>query len=98
MDHVLGVVRHYDVEPDTILLLVQQHALVDPIQAIGLRRRTVVRADGEVYSRRSHFHPADRLQGAIVVGISAHEKVIILVVDRSEVVVQHALDDGMFEP
>jgi hypothetical protein len=44
VDHVLGIVRHHYVEPHRMPLLVRQHALIDPVEAVGFRRGAGMRA------------------------------------------------------
>jgi hypothetical protein len=52
VDHVLRIVRHDRVEAHAVALLVRQHALIDPVEAVGLGRGTVVRAQRQVYPRK----------------------------------------------
>ena len=52
---VLGVVCQDHFEPDAVLLLVDQHALIDPVQIVGLGGRAVVRAHRKM-DRRVALH------------------------------------------
>ena len=57
VDHVFGIVRQNHVEADAVLFLVEQHALINPVQAIRLRCGAVVRAYGEMHVRDAASWP-----------------------------------------
>ena len=102
MDEVLGIVRHNNVEMEGLLgalmLFKQQHALVDPVEAVGLRRGSIVRADRQMNMRETGFQIANRIEGRVVVGIRANEEVIVLVIDGGAIVLHHPGDHTVLVP
>jgi hypothetical protein len=98
MDDVFGVVHRHDIEADRVLPLVAQHALVDPVQAVGFRSGTVVRAEGQVYLGEARLGPADRRHSGAVVGVGADEERVVPVLDGSHVVLEHLADDAVLVP
>ena len=67
------VVRDDDVETNPAGLLLGQHALEDPVQAVGLGGGTVVRHDGEVHVGEADLGLADRIHCARIVRVDADE-------------------------
>src|SRR5215813_4685192 len=81
MDYILGIMCDYDAEADIVARLVGAHTPVDGIQAIGLGGRPVMRAEGDVDAPVPARLLGDRLKGGSIVGIHAHEDVVIAVTD-----------------
>ncbi len=98
MDEVLGIVDGDDLEARRVLLLVEQHPLIDPVETIGLGGRTIVRADREVDVREPRLQFAQRVQGRFVVRISAGKDRVLFVPDGREVVFEHGADHPMLVP
>ena len=53
MDEILGIVRDHDVETRGMMLFEKQHALVDPVEAVGFGSGAIVRADGQMDLRKA---------------------------------------------
>ena len=98
MDQVFGVVQHHDVEPDSVPLLMDQHPLVDPVQAIGLRGRAVVGTESEMNVGKPRLGLAHCIRRQLVVGIGANEEVVVGVADGRQIVLEHLADDPVFAP
>src|SRR5580704_11822331 len=98
MDQILGVVRDNDVETCTVMFFEKQHALVDPIEAVGFGSGSLVRADREMDLRKAGFQIADGVEGAVVVRVAANKEMIVLVVDGGGVVLDHPSDNGVLVP
>ena len=81
-----------------LVLFEQQHALEDPVEAIGFGGGAVVGANGEMNMRKACFKIAHSVERRIVVGIRTNEEVVVVVVDRGDVVLHHAADDGVLVP
>ena len=43
MDQVFGIVRDHDIELNAVVFFKEQHALIDPIEAVGFGGGTIVR-------------------------------------------------------
>ena len=98
VDHVLRIVRHQHVEAHAVPLLVRQHPLIDPVQAVALGCGTVVRAQRQVYARK--------LAGGVphggcrfpIVGVRAHEELRSMIQRGWDVSLQHAPDHALLMP
>ena len=98
MDEILGVVRDHDVEAGAVVLFEKQHALVDPVEAVGFGSGSVVRADGQMDVREAGFQIADGVERRVVVRVGSDKEMIVAVVDGGGVVLHHAGDDGVLVP
>ena len=98
MDQILGIVCHDDFEANLVMLLIEQHPLKHPVQAVGFGSGTVVRADSEVHVGKTRLQFADRAQRGIVIRIGANEEVVIVVIDRGDVVFHHPGDHLILVP
>jgi len=98
MDQILGIVGHHDIEPAAVMFLKEQHALIDPVQAVGFRSGAVVGTDGQMDIREARFQFANRFEGRIVVRIGAYKEMIVIVVDGGDIVLHHSTNDDMFMP
>ena len=98
MDEVFGVVYDYDAEAHTVTHLVVFHALIDPVEAIAFGSGSVMRAGGKVDTGVAARLCHDGSDGGGVVGVDAHEKVVVAVLDGRQIVLQHAADYGVFVP
>ena len=50
------------------MLFEQQHALVDPVEAVGFGGGSVVRADGQMDVRKAGFQIANGVERWVVIG------------------------------
>jgi len=98
MDQVLGVVNDDDVEAHGALPLVLQHALIDPVEAIGLRCRAIVRAERQVDLLEAGLGLPNGGHSLMVVGISADEHAVIAVLHRAQVMLEHLADHAVLVP
>jgi hypothetical protein len=98
VDEILGVVRDDDVEGRGVVLFKKQHALVDPVEAVGLGGGSVVRAYRKMDMREAGFQVANRIQRGIVIRVGADKKMIIAVVYGGGVMLHHAGDHGVLMP
>ena len=98
MDQILGVVHHDHLEPHRALPLIGQHALVDPVEAIGLGGGAVVRAERQMHLRKARLGLADGCDGGAVVRIGAGEDGVVPVLESAYVVLDHFADDTMLAP
>ena len=98
MDQVLGVVDHDGLEVQAVALFVESHVLVDPVQAIGFRGRTVVRANGEVKVGTAGLHLPAFIECPGVVRIRAEKEVVVAIVDGGTVVIHHRADNFVLVP
>ncbi len=98
VDQIFGVVRDHHVEADAVILLEKQHALIDPVEAVGLGGRSIVRAHGEMDVGEILFELADGIESRLVVRVRAHEKIVVAIADGTEVMPHHALDHLIFVP
>ena len=57
-----------------------------------------MRAHRQVNVREARLQIADRVERWFVVGVGADEEVVVVVVDRGDVVLHHAADDGVLVP
>ena len=89
MDDILGIVGHNNFETNRIFLFIGKNVLEDPVQAIGLRRGSVVRAHGQVNVAESGLEFADFLQRRLIVRVCADEEVVVAVENRSAVLLYH---------
>jgi len=98
MDDVLGVVREDHFEADGVLLFEEQHALVDPVEAVGFGCGAFVWNPGEMHIGEAFrgFGYGGESRG--VVGIGADKDVVVRVAQRGHVLRDHALDDAMLFP
>ena len=88
----------YKVELSRVIFFEEKHALVDPVQTVGLGCRAVVRANCEVYVGKTAFEFAHGVERGLVVGISADEEVVVVVIDGGDIVLDHAANDGVLAP
>jgi hypothetical protein len=95
MDQILRVVHQQDVVAAAGALLVEDDALVDPVQAVGLAGGAVVRHHDLVDVARPAGDQVDLLLGVGVVAVGADEdvEVALVVVQAAQVVIEHLLDD-----
>jgi hypothetical protein len=98
MNQVFGIVRDDDIELNAIVLLKKQHALIDPVEAIGLGGGAVVRAYREMNVGKARLEVANGVERRFIIGVRPDEKVIVVVVDGGYVVFHHAADDRVFVP
>jgi hypothetical protein len=98
VDQVFGIVRGHHVETDLVLLFEQEHALVDPVEAVGLGGGAVVRTDRQMNVGKASFQLADSVQCWLIVGVGADEEMIVVVIDGGDVVLHHARNDLIFVP
>ena len=95
---ILGVVGEDHVEADIVFALVEEHALVDPVETVGLGGGAVMGADGEMDVGEALLGLADGGDGGGVVGIGADEELETMVVELGDVVFDHLLDDLVLLP
>ncbi len=91
MDEILGIVRNRDIETRGMVLFEKQHALVDPVEAIGFGSGPIVRADrpdGHAESRV--FEITNHVQRRVVVRVGSDKEVIVAIVDGGGVVLHHS--------
>ena len=98
MNQVLGIVRHHNFEANLVLFLIEQHALVDPVQAVRFGRGPIMRTDSQMHVGKTRLQFADGVQRGVIIGISANEEVIVVVVDGGHVVLHHPGDHLVFVP
>jgi hypothetical protein len=98
MDDVLRIVRHDDVEMHPVLLLHEQHALVNPVEIVGFRGGAVVRAHRQVEVFHVLLGLADGRDRRRVVGIGADEEIVVAVTVGRNIVLHHFLDDAVLFP
>ena len=98
VDHVLGIMRHYHVEAHAVPLLVRQHALIDPVEAVGFGCGPIVRAEGQVYTRKLAGGFADGGHRLPIVGVRADEELRRVKHRGRDVSPQHAADHGVLMP
>ena len=98
VDHVFGIVRDHHIEFDAVALFVRQHALVDPVETVGLGRGTVVRAERQVHARKFARGGFDGGNGFFIVGIRAYEEFGGVEHGGRDVPFQHAADHPVFMP
>ncbi len=95
---VLRVVRQDHVEAGAVLFFPQQHALVDPVETVGLGCGAVVGTNRKVYVRVILHGLAGRRLGGTVVGINPNEELDLRVILPSGIVLDHAADHAVFSP
>ena len=98
MNHVLGVVHDEHVEELARPRLVQEDVLHDPVKAVGLHRRAVVRHRGAVHIGKPLAHPLDLGLGLRIVGVDADEDLEAVVVESVDGVDHHLGDDVGLAP
>jgi len=98
MDQVFGIVHDHDAEAHVVPRLVVFHTLVNPVEAVALRGGSVMRAGSDVHARMTAGLPGDGADGGSVVGVHADEKMVVPVLNCSQVVFEHAADHGVLVP
>ena len=81
-----------------VMLFEKQHALVDPVQAVGFGSGSIMRADRQMDVREARFQIADGVERRVVVRVGADKEMIVAVVDGGDVVLHHARDYGVLVP
>ncbi|MGD0616673.1 MAG: hypothetical protein ABSB67_03330 [Bryobacteraceae bacterium] len=98
MNQVLGIVRHHDFEAHLVMFLEQQHALENPVQAVGFGGGAVVRANRKVNVTEPLLESANGFERRVVVGICADEEIVVAVANGRDVVPHHAANDAGLLP
>src|SRR5215471_12854588 len=88
----------YDAETDVLACFVSAHTLVDGIQTIGFGSRPVVRTERDVDAPVAARLLGHCLVSGGIVGIDAHEDVVIAVTDGAEIMREHLRDDLVLAP
>ena len=96
--HVLRIVDDEHRERDGRLPLEIQDRLVDPVQAVRLAGRPVVRADDPVNIGERLRHDVDLPVGGRIVRVRADEDVVVRVRDGLQDVADHPTDHGRLVP
>ena len=81
MDQILGVVRDHDVKLSAVVLFKKQHALVDPVEAVGFGGGAVMGADRQMDVREARFQVADGVERRVVVRVGSNKEMIVIVVN-----------------
>src|SRR6185436_14993452 len=81
MDQVLRVVCNNDLEADADLLFVEQHMLIDPVEAVGFRGGSIMRTHGQVDVRKSSGNGSDSFLRRGVVRVASGEDMELAVAD-----------------
>ncbi len=98
MDYVLGIVDRDNFERLPGLFLVEQQVLVNPVHAVRLRGRPVVRTHRQVNLREARGHRPNRLLGPRVIGITAREDMVVRISNGGQIMLEHACDYRVFVP
>ena len=98
VDDIFRVMHDDDLIVNVLLLLDEQHPLENPVQAVGLVCRSGTRADDLVNSSIALAHRFHRQLRGLVVGIRAHENVVVAIVEALERVQQHLVDYFVLVP
>jgi len=98
VNQVFGVVDDHYVELRPSRFLLDQQMLKSPVQAIGLRRRSVVRNRGQMNVGETLRDASHRGLRFRIIGINAREDLVAVAADRSEIVFQHLADHSMLFP
>ena len=73
-------------------------AVVDPIEAIGLGRGAGVGTHDMPHARMLPLASRDLLDGGLVIGIDTQPDIVIFVLDRRQIVIEHVFDHSGFAP
>src|SRR5262245_37719716 len=89
MHQVFGVMGDHDVEMRPALGFKPQHALEDPVQIVGFRRRSVLRTYRQVHGRETLGQLARHRKSLQIIGVDAYEKIAAFIAVRRQIVLDH---------
>ncbi len=98
VQHVLAVVQDHAGELDVVALLVIEDRQDQPVQAVGLAGRPVMRHLHAAQALVAAAHALDFIDGLLVVGIGADEHDVLAVVEHVDHVLHHLRDDVVLHP
>src|SRR5689334_16312821 len=98
MNQILCIVDHNGLEANAVILLEQQHALIDPVQTIGFRGGARMWTLGYVHIAKPGCELCCRLNRRLVVWIHAQEEIVVPIADGGEVMPHHVAYDTGFVP
>ena len=98
MNNVLGVVGDDGFILDTVNLFVDQHLLIDPIQAIRFGSRSGMGYPGDPHLGETPRRPRNRFGGERIVRVYTHKHGVAGVLDRRQIMGEHLLDHLMLVP
>src|SRR5271167_893458 len=98
MNEVLGIVGNHDLEPLSVLFLIETEVFVYPVEAVGFRSGPIMGAEHQVNVRKTVRHRANRLLRCAIIWVRAGENDIVLVADRAQRMFEHSLDHRVLPP